>query len=373
MIETPPTRNGIGGEDAPWHRRLVDWFRSHRRLLPWRNRPTPYRVWVSEIMLQQTRVETARDYFERFITRFPSPEDLARADSQDVLRVWEGLGYYSRARNLHRAARRVMEKYDGRIPSTRDELLTLPGIGEYTAGAIASIAFGAPEPAVDGNAVRVMARFHALELDSRKNEIRRRVHERLREVLTRNDPGDFNQALMELGALVCKPRSPDCPVCPLRPDCLAFAQGRTQELPIRSPRAAVPRHNVAVGVVWHENRLLIARRPADRMLGGLWEFPGGKQEAGEELPHTVRREVREEVGLDVTVGPRLCTVKHAYTHFRVTISAFTCTAETPDAVAQDAAEVRWVKLDEMEAYPFPRANRRIIEHIKEAGPPKLGA
>jgi A/G-specific adenine glycosylase len=347
-------------ENSRWSQWLLGWYRRHQRILPWRSEPTPYRVWISEIMLQQTQVATATPYFERFLARFPDVAALAEADLQCVLKLWEGLGYYSRARNLHRAAQRLQQECQGLLPDSFEALQTLPGIGPYTAAAIASIAFNQPIPVVDGNVLRVFCRFWGIETDIRLPQVRNQLFARLTPVIQHCNPSEFNQAVMELGALVCRPQSPLCGECPLKRECRAFCEGRTAELPYKSKAKRVPHYNIGVGVIIHEGRILIARRGEDQMLGGLWEFPGGKQEPGESLPDTVRREVREEVALEVDMGEPLCTVKHAYSHFKITLTAFVCRVLSGEAVHHRGHPLRWVTPDELGEYPFPKANQVVL-------------
>ena len=344
-----------------WTTALLDWYRRHQRALPWREDPTPYRVWVSEVMLQQTQVATVQPYFERFLARFPTVDVLAGADLQDVLKAWEGLGYYSRARNLQRAARIVVSRHGGSLPADLDGLRSLPGIGPYTAAAIASIAFGLPHPVVDGNVARVAARLWCIATDVRTAGVQRDLEQRLRAALGRSgDPSAFNQALMELGALVCRPREPLCTACPLRAACGALAAGRTAELPVRRPTPRVPHVRIAVGLIEHEGRVLIARRNENQMLGGLWEFPGGKQEKGERLADTAVREIREEVNLEVCVVARACTIRHAYSHFHITLTAFRCVPVGDPAAARCDRPLAWVPWDRLSEYPMPKANHKIL-------------
>ena len=318
-------------------------------------------------MLQQTRVGTVDEYFRRFTARFPGVAELAAADLQHVLKAWEGLGYYSRARNLHAAARMIVREHGGDVPGAYAELLTLPGVGTYTAAAVASISFGEPVPAVDGNVLRVAARSWGMPEDITKAATRRLVFKRLLPVIRAVPPGDFNQALMDLGATVCRPCSPRCATCPLAPACAARGDGRTEELPVRSRRRPVPHYGIAVGVIVGDGKVLVCRRRGDQMLGGLWEFPGGKQEAGERLEQTAVREVREEVGLVVRVMDRLCAVDHAYSHFTISLTAFVCAvvSGTPRAIAADA--VRWVAAGQLDELPFPRANQRVLEALRRSG------
>jgi A/G-specific adenine glycosylase len=339
--------------------RLLDWYALHARSLPWRGHSDPYAVWVSEIMLQQTRVETVIPYFERWMDRFPTLAALAQADQQDVLAVWEGLGYYSRARNLQRAAQVVMAEYAGCLPADVQELRRLPGIGRYTAGAIASIAFGADEAALDGNIRRVVARLFNVSEPARSTQGERKLWELARLYLPPGRAGDYNQALMDLAASICQPRQPRCPDCPLKEDCMAFRLGLQEQLPVLPARKAVPHYTVTAAVIRREGRLLIARRPASGLLGGLWEFPGGKLEDGEELPAGLRREIREELGVEIEVGAPLGVYRHAYTHFSVTLHAFTCALLSGEPQALYASDLRWVTPAELPDYPMGKLDRQI--------------
>lgn len=370
----PPGKSGRHNE-AGQHRSagqldgeaLLDWYRRIRRDLPWRNTQDPYRIWLSEIMLQQTRVDQARPYFERFVERFPDVASLARADLDELLRLWEGLGYYSRARNMHKAARQIMEHHNGRFPDTYDELINLRGVGTYTASAVMSIAYGRPYPVTDGNVTRVICRLFEIDGDIRKRAVQKQVEQKADELLVWSQPGDFNQAMMELGATVCTPSSPACSACPLQGCCSAYQQDRVSLYPYKSPARKRPHHQIAVGVVRDEiGRVLIARRPEESMLGGLWEFPGGKQEEGESLTETVWRELREELDIDVSVEKEpFEVIRHEYSHFMITLHAFFASMRKGSSppVAQNGEPLRWVDADELSTYAFPKANRRITDTL----------
>ncbi|MDZ7772047.1 MAG: A/G-specific adenine glycosylase [Balneolaceae bacterium] len=347
---------------------LLDWYDVHKREMPWRGINDPYRTWVSEVMLQQTRVDQAAPYYKRFIERFPTVEILAEAGQQEVLRVWEGLGYYRRARHLHEAARTVVEEFGGELPDSWEEITRLKGIGPYTAAAVLSIAFGRPHAVVDGNVLRVLTRYFGLDGDIRKSAVKNEVQELADGLLDPERPGDFNQAVMELGAMVCTPGSPDCGKCPLQDGCEAARTARQDEIPYKSPPKKRPHHQIGVGVVRDgEGSVLIALRPEGAMLGGLWEFPGGKQESGEELEETVRRELREELGVEVVVEKPLMKVDHAYSHLTVSLNVFLCSLASGTPEARDSQEVRWVALEELDDYPFPKANRAITEKLQNLG------
>ena len=310
-------------------------------------------------MLQQTRVDQAQPYYDRFVAAFPTVRALAEADLDVVLRQWEGLGYYARARNLHRAAQIVSGQYEGRLPSTYEALRALPGIGPYTARAILSIAFGLPHAALDANVRRVLSRLCALARGT-ETELQRLASS----LLDRERPGDFNQALMELGALVCAPKAPQCARCPLSLVCGAFAEGVPEAYPERRKRPNVPHHDVATGVLFdRQGRLLIQRRSEESMLGGLWELPGGKREGDESIEDACRRELREELGIDVEVGELVDKVNHAYTHFKITMYAFRCCIREGAPKSAGGLPLRWVLLSDLDGYAFPRANRRILDAL----------
>jgi len=342
--------------------RLLAWFAQHARDLPWRRDRTPYRVWVAEVMLQQTQVTKVQEYYTRFIACFPTVLALAEAPLEDVLKQWEGLGYYSRARALHRAAQVVVAEHNGELPADVEALRRLPGIGAYTAGAIASIAFGIPAPAVDGNVRRVMARVLAwAEPDAAGLEAA------VRAWILPESSGAFTEALMELGATLCRPKSPQCLLCPWCDLCQARALGQPESFPTRKPRKPVPHYDVAAAVTTRDDgRVLVARRRQDDMLGGLWEFPGGKREDGESLPEALRRELQEEMGIQATVGQQLIVVKHAYTHFRITLHAFACrlAVESPPPQCIECDDFRWATLEEIAALPMSVADRKIAEILQ---------
>ncbi len=344
---------------------LVGWFNADHRAMPWRADPSPYRVWISEIMLQQTQVVTVIPYFHRFLARFPDFASLAAAPLQELLKVWEGLGYYTRARNLHRTAQLVMEQHGGRLPQTFEELIRLPGIGRYTAAAIASIAFNEAVPVVDGNVLRVLSRFLGRETDIGSSAAKDWFFEYLQKPIeSSGNPAAFNQAIMELGALVCTPQKPDCAACPIGVGCRARIEKRTAELPVKAKRGPVRKETIGVGIVFDaKGRLLIARRREGGLLGGLWEFPGGKKLHGEKIRNTVKRELLEETGLTVEVGKALPPVAHAYSHFTVVIHPFICKRIRGRAKALASDEIRWVKPAELKNYPFPAANRKIEESL----------
>jgi len=358
--------------------KLLKWYRLHGRTLPWRGHPDPYAVWVSEIMLQQTRVEAVIPYFEEWMDRFPSVQALAEASEREVLNLWEGLGYYSRARNLRKAAKMVVDELDGRLPRSMDALRKLPGIGRYTAGAIASMAFGLDEPTLDGNLRRVFARLFNVEVPADSTEGEKLLWSIAAENLPKGKAGDFNQALMDLGAAICLPKNPRCPLCPLREDCQARKLGLQEARPVLQPKAEVPHvvHAAAVIVGRIGNppkgTVLLSKRPSNGLLGGMWEFPNGRVDGdpARGLPKALKTGYR----LTVRAGEALGVVNHAYTHFRVTVHVFSAdlTDYADDKNLRNRRNLRmnenlkWVKLSELEDYPMGKIDRQIAQKIKQS-------
>ncbi len=342
---------------------IVAFYRRGRRDLPWRRTADPYAVWVSEIMLQQTRVATVIPYFERWLERFPTVEALAAAPLDDVLAMWSGLGYYSRARNLHKGAAEVVARYDGRVPRTVKELRGLPGIGRYTAGAIASIAYGEPEPVLDGNVMRVLARLYAIDDDVKATATQKRLWDLATELVPADAPGDFNQGMMELGATVCTPTSPTCLVCPLRERCAARAQGRQDELPNlprRKKADELPLIDAAAAWITRRDKVLLVRRRPGGLFGGLWELP---QATSADALHTA-------VGLPVTLTADAPAVRHRQqlTHRRLQIEVWPARMGkgrvTPDAASYDA--FRWQHLDRLDELGLASGTARIAAQMRPA-------
>lgn len=320
-------------------------------------------------MLQQTRVETVLDYYPRFLVRFPTLETLAEAPLEAVLKAWEGLGYYGRARNLHRAARGIRDRFDGRFPDDFEAVAALPGIGRSTAGAILSIAFGRPCPVLDGNVRRVLVRLSNVVVDPMRPVVLARLWSEAEAWCAgARDPGLHTQAMMELGATVCTPRAPRCTACPVAAGCSARRTGRPGDLPVRTPRPAIPRHDVAVALLRDRGRLLVQRRPEGRLLGGLWELPGGRIRRGETPAEGLLRVLREEHGIEARVDACVAVVRHAYTHFAVTLHAFPC-RRVGGRLRPEAPVRRWVTPDELDRLAVPRGTRRVLEAVHRGGSP----
>ncbi len=345
---------------AGFRDRLIAWYGAHKRSLPWRRTGGVYPLWVSEVMLQQTQVATVIPYFERFMNAYPTVKDLARADLQSVLKIWEGLGYYARARNLHKAARMVLERFGGKIPETYREFKKLPGVGEYIAAAVMSIAYQQPYAVVDGNVKRVLSRVLIIGAPVNDASSQKVFQTAANRLLDPRRPGDFNQALMELGALCCRPKNPLCNECPVNELCTAFQKSGVSEYPVKRAYTRIPTYHIAVGVIRKDGKLLITRRKEDGLLGGLWEFPGGKVESGENAEAACVREIHEEVNLQVEVASHLTRVRHAYTHFKIVMDVYLCRYISGSVQLQDAVDYRWITRDEISDFPFPRANHKFI-------------
>jgi A/G-specific adenine glycosylase len=342
------------------HGALLGWYAERRRNLPWRSTRDPYCIWVSEVMLQQTRVQSVVAYYERWLRRFPSVQTLAAADGEDVLRAWEGLGYYSRARNLQRAAQRIMAEHGGRLPESMEQLRALPGIGPYSAGAIASIAFHADEPVVDGNVIRVLTRLFGLSGNPRRGPLAGQLWKLARSLIPKGKAGDFNQALMELGATVCSPRSPRCAECPVAPQCRALAQDRVEAYPETEPRRALSEERRAAALVTRRGRLLVLRAAPNAVRwAGMWQFPDLKLTREEDAAESLPRAVAESTGIAIQLGQRLCDIRHHVTRFRLQIEVYASHAGAGRARAQGGAEVRWCSPELLGTLAMPLCHRKI--------------
>ncbi|MBD2091625.1 A/G-specific adenine glycosylase [Microcoleus sp. FACHB-1515] len=343
-------------------RSLLTWYAESGRDLPWRQTRNVYRIWVSEIMLQQTQVKTVIPYYHRWLDRFPTVEALAAASQEQVLKAWQGLGYYARARNLHRAAQEVVAL--GEFPRDLETVLALPGIGRSTAGGILSAAFDLPVPILDGNVKRVLARIAALPVAPSKAIAS--LWQLSEELLDRDRPRDFNQAFMDLGATICTPKQPACLLCPWQKSCQAYNLGMQNDIPVSESRAPIPHKSIGVAVIWNDQgQILIDRRRPEGLLGGMWEFPGGKIEPGESIEQCIRREIQEELAIDIEVGDHLVTVDHTYTHFRVTLNVHHCRYLGGEPQPIECDEIRWVELADLEQFPFPKANLEIIAALRQ--------
>ncbi len=311
-------------------------------------------------MLQQTQVKKVLAYYQKFVSRFPDVESLARAGLQDLLKAWEGLGYYARARNLHKAAQVVVQELESEIPADYATFRKLPGVGEYIAAAVQSIAFNRPYAVVDGNVKRVLARLFLIDAPINQSASTKIFQEKADRLLDHTVPGIFNQAMMELGATVCRPQSPTCIVCPANTLCRAFQTARQEEFPIRQKSKPLPEYHIVAGVIRKGDQILITQRKPEGLLGGLWEFPGGKIQVKETAEQACVRAIREETNLLVEPTEYLTRVKHAYTHFKIVMDVFHCSYQFGEIVLNEAVDYRWITADQIDQFPFPRSNHKFI-------------
>jgi len=348
---------------------LLDWFTACGRDLPWRRTYLPYHIWISEIMLQQTQMERAIIYFQRWTERFPDITSVARASEGEVLRVWEGLGYYSRARNIHKTARILVTYHNGLLPADHRLLRTLPGIGPYTAGAIMSLAFNQEFPAVDANIERLFSRIFNLTESVKENKIKTFIWQTARDLIPTANARNFNQALMELGALVCTPKNPACRRCPLNSLCEASRLGVARERPILPPNKKIIRIEMATGVLIHREKVFIQKRPAYGVWANLWEFPGGRLEPEESPEAAVVREFFEETELVIQCLDKIRVVKHNYTRYRVFLHCYACELHDGQSIPRlhAAQEYRWIAREALDDFAFPAPHRRLIEIMRSAG------
>ncbi|WLR42675.1 A/G-specific adenine glycosylase [Bacillus carboniphilus] len=347
-----------------FQKQLINWYRDEKRELPWRESLDPYHIWVSEIMLQQTRVDTVIPYFENFITKFPTIQALAEAEEQEVLKAWEGLGYYSRARNLHSAVQEVQEHYGGVVPNNVKELERLKGVGPYTKGAILSIAYNIPEPAVDGNVMRVLSRIFSIWDDIAKVKTRKQFEELVSVIISKEYPSEFNQALMELGAMVCTPTSPACLLCPVREQCHAFYENVQHELPVKTKKKATKQVQMAAALLYdRQGYYYIHQRPSKGLLANLWEFPNVQLK--EEPSFTYKKQLEnficDEYSVEITLTPLLGTIQHVFSHLTWNISVYS--AEVIGS--SNMKGLIKVSEEQLKAYAFPVSHQKIKKMYAE--------
>lgn len=342
------------------HKPLLRWYRSHKRDLPWRKTNDPYLIWISEVMLQQTTVAAVIPYFQKWQQRFPDMSTLAKTPIQTVLKHWQGLGYYQRARNLHKAAQIINTDYRGIIPKDYHKLIQLPGFGPYTTAAVLSLAFDLPYPVIDANVRRICMRL--LKRQAKANSLQdKAIMDLLCRHIPKNNIGSFNQALMELGSLVCRTKNPLCLSCPITDYCSAYAAG-VQEIIPKPQKRVYEKINTAVGIIQKDDRFLIQKRPDTGLLAGLWEFPGGKQEPGESIQATLYREIKEELGVEISAHVFITKVNHAYTQFQVSLYAYLCDLKSEPKL--DKSRFKWVTLKGMRRFPFPSGSTKIIKYLE---------
>lgn len=341
---------------------LLAWYDTGHRILPWREKPEPYRVWISEIMLQQTRVEAVKPYYERFLNTLPDIPTLAEVAEEELLKLWEGLGYYNRARNLKKAAQQIMEAYGGQMPGTYQELLKLPGIGSYTAGAVASIAFGQPVPAVDGNVLRILTRALAYDGDILEPRVKKEIEEALLAVMPKERAGDFNQAMMELGAVICIPNGePKCEKCPWQALCEARVWGSISQYPKKTKKKPRKIEEKTILIIQDANRTALRRRPAKGLLAGMYEFPmlEGRRTEKEVLAYL------DTLGLRALRIWRLEDAKHIFTHKEWHMAGYAIRTDELDGALKEESGIFFARAEEtQEKYPIPSAFSAYARYLK---------
>jgi A/G-specific adenine glycosylase len=351
-------------------RRLSAWYDRHARKLPWRETSDPYRIWISEIMLQQTQVDTVIPYYHRFLENFPDVETLAKAPLEDVLKAWENLGYYSRARHLHDAAKIVISDFGGRIPDTFESIRKLPGIGPYSAGAVLSIAYGLSYPAVDGNIRRILCRLFAIQKFVDDAREQKELFALAASLVPAKNPGNFNQALMDLGAGICKPKNPACPDCPIAPICLAQKNALQEKLPlVRKPRLIPHKQSVCAVIENDKGQMLMVQRPPKGLLASLWKLPGGFVTDTEQIQTALKHRVREELEISIHPEKKLASVQHTYTHFRATLSAWKCRVLRGHPRSLGCQSFCWADEQDLKKLTLSKIDRMILMTLSDLRSP----
>ena len=357
---SPPLEKGGWGDlkvSDRIQKRLIRWFEKNGRDLPWRKTKDPYSIWVSEIMLQQTQVSTVIPYYQKFLKSFPTVRHLAKTNLSKVLKVWEGLGYYSRARNLHRASQIVLNHFRGKVPDTLKDLVSLPGIGRSTAGAILSFVYNKEAPILDGNAKRVLSRLFAISGDSKEKKMDQQLWRLSESLIPKGHANSFNQALMDLGAMICTPKDPQCPTCPLRNLCKGYLSGKPESYPPRTIKKTIP-HITAVSIVIEKDKkLLLNQRPPRGLLGGLWEFPNWEIEEKRRLRPRLRNYIKKEMGMNVKVKESVGTFQQTYSHFKLTLHVSYC------QTINGEGKGRWVPIQNLHLFPMSRIHRKIADTV----------
>ncbi len=342
---------------------LKNWYKTKGRDLPWRRTRDPYRIWVSEIMLQQTQVKTVVPYYLNFLSKFPTVKSLAKAPLETVLKLWEGLGYYARARNLHRGAKLVTKAWNGKIPEAEKDLLKIPGIGRSTAGAILSIAYDLPSPILDGNVKRVICRLFAIRKDPKRPDVEKQLWTLSLKLTPEKGVHTYTQAIMDLGAMVCTPKEPTCLSCPLQKYCSAYRQGLQNTVPLRTRHKPVPHRHVALGIIQNRGRVLILKRPEKGLLGGLWGFPNYPRKGRLSFSESLEHGVLDDLGLKTTVGRKTGKVRHAYSHFKLTLHLFEGTGVPGNGKNSKNRDCKWVFPSQLARYPLSGADQKAIKKL----------
>ncbi len=341
-------------------KKLLDWYDSNHRKLPFRLTNDPYKIWISEIMLQQTQINTVIPYYNNWVKKYPTLNHVAKAKFSELLKRWEGLGYYARCNNFHKSSKIVLHLYKGVIPQDYKQFIALPGVGEYTAAAVLSIAFDQKIPAIDGNVKRIMSRYLGIKNTTPKNY--KWIKNKLKSWIPSQRPGDFNQAMMDLGSIICRPKKPNCNKCPIKKNCVGYLNNNPEKYPIKLVKKKTPNFTVVVGLIWRKDKFYIQKRDINSMLGGLWEFPGGKISNDESLITALEKKVKNECGSEIKVNEKIGVIKHKYSHFSITMHGFNCKEKSK--IAPFEKEHRWINSKQIDQFAFPKANHKLFSIIK---------
>ena len=342
---------------------LLQWYDSYRRDLPWRKTNDLYKIWISEVMLQQTRVNTVIPYYLRWVEKYDSIKTVAKADELKLLKLWEGLGYYSRCRNFHKSCKIIVNDYDGEFPSDYQKFLLLPGVGDYTASAVFSIGLKQAYAAIDGNVRRVMARVLGIKNITKRNK--NRIHSTLIKWMDRERPGDINQALMDLATKICRVDHAKCSSCPIDEICMASKMSIPESYPARIKRKEIPHKEIVAGIIWHRQKFLITKRKENALLGGLWEFPSAEIVSSETPIGALRRQIKEKWDMDIIIKKKVGYVKHAYSHLKITLTLYRC--QSQESVKCMNNEYRWITPTEIKNFPFPKSNHKLFKVLNSNG------
>ena len=340
--------------------KLLNWYDLNHRELPFRSTNDPYKIWISEVMLQQTQINTAIPYYNNWVKKYPTLGHVAKAKFSELLKRCEGLGYYSRCSNFHNSSKIVLDQYKGYIPRDYKKFIELPGVGEYTAAAVLSIAFNQIIPAIDGNVKRVMSRYLGLKKITPRNYMR--IKNKLKSWIPSQRPGDFNQAMMDLGSIICRPIKPNCNKCPIRINCVGYLNNKPEIYPMKLVKKKFPNFIVVVGLIWRKDKFYIQKRKIGSMLGGLWEFPGGKISDNESLIIGLEKKIKNECGSEIKVNEKIGVIKHKYSHFSITMHGFNCKEKSK--IVHPGKEHRWINSEQIDQFAFPKANHKLFSIIK---------
>ena len=341
-------------------REIISWFSENKRSLNFRKTKDPYKIWLSEVMLQQTQVKTVLPFYDKWTKKFPTVESVSLSNLDTLLKFWEGLGYYKRCINFYNASKIIVNDFSGKIPCVKERFLSLPGVGEYTASAVMSIAFNQPYPVLDGNVKRVISRVLGIKRLTSYNI--KRINNFLESEICLSKPGDFNQGLMEIGALICKPIGPKCNKCPINEYCYALKKGFPEQFPNKTKSKPKPNYDVVVAIIWRQNKFYIQKRGTNKMLGGLWEFPGGIVKRGEDPESVLKQKVFTDCEADLKIHKKVGSVEHAFSHFNIILTGYFCSERK--YFIEEKENRKWISKKNIKDYPFPKANHKLFKKLE---------